>query len=81
MSQKNYLEGWKPTQDIAIVFDDKTADHRPVEQIDAMFEELRAVVNKHGFDLYQWGTRKQMEKSMAAVRLRELIDRLIAEAR
>lgn len=80
MSAKNYLEGWKPTQDIAIVFDDKTADHRSVEQIDAMFEELRAVANKNGFDLDQWGTRRQMERSMAAAKLREFVDRFVSEA-
>lgn len=55
---KHYHAEWQPGDNIHICFDDKTADARTPDEIDAFFTELRAVANKHDFDLSSWGDWK-----------------------
>lgn len=53
---KHYHESWKPTEDICVVFDDKTGEERTPEQLDAFFKDIRDAANKHDFDLSHWGS-------------------------
>lgn len=59
---KHYREAWKPSEDICFVIDDKTAEARSPEQIDAMFQAIRAAANEHGFDLNSWGSKSALRR-------------------
>ena len=55
---------WKPTDDICIVFDDKTGEDRAPEKIDLMVDEMREIANKYNFDLSMWGTDRSLFKAL-----------------
>jgi hypothetical protein len=58
---KNYLPDWQPTEDIAIIIDDKTAQDRSQDQLNAMMDEMREVCGRYGFDFNIWGHPKNIK--------------------
>ena len=60
------IPGWKPTESVAFILDDKSADDRTSEQLQALVDDLRTAANKHNFDLQSWGTQTNIRKFLLA---------------
>lgn len=66
----NYLQTWKPGDEICIIIEDKTGTDkepprpRTPEEINKLFTDLQATAQTAGFDLSTWGLRNAFEKSI-----------------
>ncbi len=47
---------WKPEEDFAIRFSDKTGETRVSGSLEIMLEEIRSITNNYGFDLLCYGS-------------------------
>ncbi len=56
------IKGWKPGDDVCIVFDDKTTARRTESELKTLVDELTEVANRHDFDLSQFGTNSSFAK-------------------
>lgn len=51
-----FPDGWKPQEDVGIIFDDKNGENRSKAEIGEMIRRMRDIANEYGFDLNQWGS-------------------------
>ncbi len=70
MSEQNYLNEWKPGDDICIVIETKNVNpekppvHKTQEEINELFDVLKCAAHNAGFDLSTWGLRPSFESAI-----------------
>ena len=72
------MSKWKPGDDFVVQFSDETGDSRPDMDMEAMVDDIRAVANKHGFDLSASGSylafkKGAIKEALANIDLNEVI--------
>jgi hypothetical protein len=56
------VAGWKPGDDIVIVFADKTGEDRTEQDFAIMFADINRAANNHDFSRKQSGTNETLAK-------------------
>lgn len=60
-----------------IIADDSVADDRDQESINAMFDDLRKVLNAHGFDISIVASNEDAMKFQGKILFREMFEKII----
>jgi hypothetical protein len=58
------IPGWRPTDNVWYVMDDKTGEKRTDEDLQKFLDDLRVTANQHGFDMHFYGTDRSIAKLM-----------------
>lgn len=59
-----------------VIVDDQTAEERDQESINVMFQELRDVLNKHGFDISIVANQEDIMRLQGRLLFKKMFDKL-----